>query len=185
MTKAFEQSVFGRSELDVKAAIALGSNLGDSNKIITDAIAVIDTAPGIQVAGRSHLYKTAPVGPPQPDYINACITVSTTLSPRNLLHKLLDIEGQYGRVRKERWGARSLDLDLLLYGDRIIELPGLSLPHPRMHERAFVLVPLMDIAPQWSHPKLHRTIEQLFTHLAQQKLLTGVDRLVSYESQTV
>ena len=209
MTEAFEKLVFGGSDRAVQdtvllknaaaisprnaaaisprnaAAIALGSNLGDSAQILTNAITVIDTVPGIQVTARSHLYKTAPVGPPQPDYINACITVRTTLSPRELLHRLLAIESQFGRVRQERWGARSLDLDLLLYGDRIIAAQKLSVPHPRLHERPFVLVPLMDVAAQWPHPILNKTVEQLFTRLDQQGLLTGVEKLMSYESQTV
>lgn len=167
------------------AAIALGSNLGDSRQIVVDAMSAIAQIAGVQLDERSHLYKTAPVGPPQPDYINACITVKTSLSPRDLLYRLLATESQFGRVRKERWGARSLDLDLLLYGDRIIEAPRLSVPHPRLHERPFVLVPLMDVAPYWQHPVLHKTIEQIFRSLSEQGLMTGVERLISYESQTV
>ncbi|MGC1219250.1 MAG: 2-amino-4-hydroxy-6-hydroxymethyldihydropteridine diphosphokinase [Phormidesmis sp.] len=172
----------------VSAAIALGSNLGNSQQILLNAMTVLDTVPGIRVSARSHLYKTAPVGPPQPDYINACITVQTSLPPRDLLHRLLAVEQQFGRVRKERWGARSLDLDLLLFGDRIIAAPKLSIPHPRLHERPFVLVPLMDIAAHWLHPVLHQTVEQLFTQLVEQGLGNGVEKIaraVSYESQTV
>lgn len=169
----------------IQAAIALGSNLGHSEQILTNAITVIDQRPGVHVSARSHFYKTAPVGPPQPDYINACITVETNLSARALLQRLLSIEGQFGRIRKERWGARSLDLDLIFYGDRIIDAPKLSVPHPRLHERAFVLIPLMDIAPQWQHPVMKRTVKQLTEQLSDQNLLTGVERLVSYKSQTV
>ena len=167
------------------AAIALGGNLGNSEQILSAAIEVIDSAAHTVVIARSHFYKTAAVGPPQPDYLNACITISTRLSPRALLHQLLAIESQFGRVRKEKWGPRSLDLDLLLYGDRIIEAPLLSVPHPRLHERPFVLVPLMDVAAQWRHPILNKTVEQLFAQLAQQGLLTGVTPLMSYESHTV
>ncbi|MEL6939581.1 MAG: 2-amino-4-hydroxy-6-hydroxymethyldihydropteridine diphosphokinase [Cyanobacteria bacterium J06598_1] len=163
------------------AAIALGGNLGDSQQILSNAITVIDTVPGIQVLARSHFYKTAPVGPPQPDYINACITVETNLSPRDLLHRLLAIESQFGRVRKERWGARSLDLDLLIYSDYIIEAPRLTIPHPRLHERPFVLIPLMDVAAHWQHPILHKSIEQIVAELSQQERIAGVERLVSYE----
>lgn len=169
----------------IQAAIALGSNLGHSEQILTNAITVIDQRPGVLVSARSHFYKTAPVGPPQPDYVNACITVETNLSARALLQRLLSIEGQFGRIRKERWGARSLDLDLIFYGDRIIDAPKLSVPHPRLHERAFVLIPLMDIAPQWQHPVMKRTVKQLTEQLSDQNLLTGVERLVSYKSQTV
>lgn len=168
----------------IRAAIALGSNLGHSSQILANAITVIDQSPGIQVTLRSHFYKTAPVGPPQPDYINACIAVETCLSARELLKRLLLIEHQFGRVRKERWGARSLDLDLIFYGDRIITAPNLSVPHPRLHERAFVLIPLMDIAPEWQHPALKKTVQQMIETLSTQNLLTGVERLVSDESQS-
>ncbi len=169
----------------IPAAIALGGNLGNSEQILSAAIGVIGSAAHTAIVARSHFYKTAAVGPPQPDYINACITISTSLSPRDLLHRLLAIENQFGRVRKEKWGPRSLDLDLLLYGDRIIEAPQLSVPHPWLHERPFVLVPLMDVAAQWPHPVFNKTVEQLFSQLAEQGLLTGVEQLISYESQTV
>ena len=149
----------------VQAAIALGGNLGDSQRILSEAVQAIDAAEGIRVLVRSHLYKTAPVGPPQPDYLNACIVVKTMLSARSLLHQLLSIENQFGRVRQERWGARSLDLDLLLFGEQIIDSPGLTVPHPRLHERAFVLVPLMDVADQWQHPIFGKTIAQLLNDL--------------------
>ncbi|MEL6882226.1 MAG: 2-amino-4-hydroxy-6-hydroxymethyldihydropteridine diphosphokinase [Cyanobacteria bacterium J06607_10] len=191
MSQLFESQFDFSGALDpMGAAIALGSNLGDSRQILLDAIQAIDTSAQISVTARSHLYKTAPVGPPQPDYINACITVTTSLSAWELLYRLLSIENQFGRVRKERWGARSLDLDLLFYGDRTIDLPQLSVPHPRLHERPFVLIPLMDIASQWQHPTLHKTVEQLHHQLVAQGLMTGVKRLTchestSYESQTV
>ena len=191
MSQLFDgQFDFARSLARTSAAIALGSNLGDSRQILLDAIQAIDTSAQISVTARSHLYKTAPVGPPQPDYINACITVTTSLSAWELLSGLLSIDNQFGRVRIERWGARSLDLDLLFYGDRIIDLPQLSVPHPRLHERPFVLIPLMDIASQWQHPTLHKTVEQLHHQLVAQGLMTGVKRLTChestpYESQTV
>ena len=155
------------------AAIALGGNLGNSQRILSDAIAVIDRVPAIEVSARSHFYRTAPVGPPQPDYINACILIKTALSPMALLQQLLAIENQFGRVRQVRWGARSLDLDLLFYGDRTLNILGLTVPHPRLHERPFVLVPLMDIAPDWQHPVLAQTTEQLLAQLS----TTGVERL--------
>lgn len=174
------------AEASACAAIALGGNLGDSQRILLDAIASIATIPAVSaILAQSHLYKTAPVGPPQPDYINACITIQTTLPPRQLLHQLLAIENQFGRVRKERWGARSLDLDLIFYSDRIIQSLGLTVPHPRLQERPFVLIPLMDVAPNWQHPVLYKTVAQLTEQLAQQNLLTGVHRLPAYQSQTV
>ncbi len=158
----------------VRAAIALGGNLGDSQRILPAAIAAIDREPGIGVIARSPLYKTAPVGPPQPDYLNACVVVETVLAPRSLLHQLLAIETRFGRIRQERWGARSLDLDLLLFGEQIIDLPGLTVPHPRLHERSFVLVPLKDIASDWPHPIFGKTIAQLLAQLP----VDGVERLV-------
>ena len=155
------------------SAIALGGNLGDSPRILSEAITAIAQVPSIEVTARSHFYRTAPVGPPQPDYINACILIETSLTPMALLHQLLSIENQFGRVRQVRWGARSLDLDLLFYGDRTLDLLGLTVPHPRLHERPFVLVPLMDIASDWQHPVLNQTTEQLLAELT----TTGVKRL--------
>ena len=156
-----------------RVAIALGGNLGDSQRILSEAIAVIDQTLSIDVIARSPFYRTAPVGPPQPDYINACITAQTSLSPVALLHRLLSIENQFGRVRQERWGARSLDLDLLFYGNRQIDISGLTVPHPRLHERSFVLVPLTDIAPDWQHPILRQTTAQLLSKLS----TAGVEQL--------
>lgn len=158
----------------VRAAIALGGNLGDSQRILSEAMTAIDTESGIAVIARSPLYKTAPVGPPQPDYLNACVVVETVLSARSLLHHLLAIETRFGRIRQERWGARSLDLDLLLYGEQIIDLPGLTVPHPRLHERSFVLVPLSDVAPDWPHPIFGKTITQLLAQLP----VDGVEKWV-------
>lgn len=145
----------------VRAAIALGSNLGDSIAIVESAIEAIARVPGVQLIERSHLYKTAPVGPPQPDYINACVLVYTLLPPETLLSVLLEIERQFGRVRQERWGPRLLDLDLLLYGNRMVNTPTLQLPHPRMRDRAFVLWPLAEIAPDWVEPVTLRTMKDL------------------------
>ncbi|MEM8502839.1 MAG: 2-amino-4-hydroxy-6-hydroxymethyldihydropteridine diphosphokinase [Cyanobacteria bacterium P01_D01_bin.1] len=179
-------SYFSKTDSDrtpkIPAAIALGSNLGDSQQTLLSAIEVIDNAMHMSVTRRSHFYKTAAVGPPQPDYINACITIETDLSPRQLLCELLAIEKQFGRVRKERWGPRSLDLDLLLYDGHITDTPGLTVPHPRLHERPFVLIPLTDIAPNWQHPIFHITVEQCLTKLSTQSAAQGtygVERIVN------
>jgi 2-amino-4-hydroxy-6-hydroxymethyldihydropteridine diphosphokinase len=139
-----------------RAAIALGSNLGDSPQILRSALATLNASPQIAVAIASRFYQTVavtlPGAEPQPDYINGCALLSTSLSPQALLDRLLEVEAQFGRVRYERWGARLLDLDLLLFDDLVIEQPGLQIPHPRMTKRAFVLVPLAEIAADWIDP---------------------------------
>lgn len=157
----------------VLAAIALGSNLGDSLTILESALVTLGQVPGIEVVVRSPWYQTAPIGPPQPDYLNGCALLRVELLPHKLLETLLQVESQFGRVRQERWGARSLDLDLLLFDDLILETPTLTLPHPRLHERAFVLVPLADIAPDWVEPVSQKAIAELVQRLD----CSGVRRL--------
>jgi 2-amino-4-hydroxy-6-hydroxymethyldihydropteridine diphosphokinase len=117
--------------------------------------------PGITVTSQSSWYRTAPVGPPQPDYLNGCVILELQLTPHDLLQTLLSIEQQFGRERRERWGPRTLDLDILLFDNLIIDTPTLQIPHPRMTERAFVLVPLAEIAPDWIEPKSGCAIAQL------------------------
>ena len=147
--------------METAYAVALGSNLGDSEQIIEEAMVRLDQLDGMRLKVRSHLYKTAPVGPPQPDYINACAVFCTVLSPEHVLQVLLTTEASFGRIRRERWGPRTLDLDLLFYGDQVVDTPKLTLPHPRMHERAFVLVPLAEIAAHWLHPVRLQTVKEL------------------------
>ncbi len=144
-----------------KCAIALGSNLGDSRNILEAALETLATTPDITVEARSSWYQTVAVGPPQPNYINGCALLQVQSFPQQLLETLLGIEIKFGRVRREHWGARSLDLDLLLYDDLILNTPTLQLPHPRMRERAFVLVPLAEIAPNWLEPVSGKVIAQL------------------------
>ncbi|AFY85899.1 MAG: 2-amino-4-hydroxy-6-hydroxymethyldihydropteridine pyrophosphokinase [Chroococcidiopsis cubana SAG 39.79] len=142
-------------------AIALGSNLGDSLAIVEAALATLAEMPEIAIAAKSSWYRTKAVGPPQPDYINGCAVLQVQLSPQELLDILLATEAKFGRVRQERWGARTLDIDLLLYDDLILDTPNLTLPHPRMRERAFVLVPLAEIAPNWIDPVSGKAIATL------------------------
>ncbi|MBE9010946.1 2-amino-4-hydroxy-6-hydroxymethyldihydropteridine diphosphokinase [Pseudanabaenaceae cyanobacterium LEGE 13415] len=144
----------------MKYAIALGSNLGDSRSILESALSRLEP-----VIARSSWYQTKavtlPNSPPQPDYLNGCAIVETDLQPLELLAKLQQIEAEFGRIRYQRWDARTLDLDILLVDDVIFQTETLEIPHPRMSDRAFVLVPLAEIAPDWKHPKLHCSIVQL------------------------
>lgn len=142
-------------------AIALGSNLGESLLILENALVELANTPGVELIARSHWYQTKPIGPSQPDYLNGCALLAVELTPETLLKTLLEIEAKAGRVRGERWGPRTLDLDLLLYGDLILNTPDLQIPHPRMHERAFVLVPLAEIAPDWIEPVSRKAIATL------------------------
>lgn len=136
-------------ERPVAAYIGLGSNLGDPRVQVCRAIEALARLEDCTLCGRSSLYGTTPVGPmPQPDYVNAVVSLTTRLTPLGLLTALQGIEHDHGRVRDgTRWGPRTLDLDLLLYGDLRLRLPDLVLPHPELANRAFVLVPLAEIAP--------------------------------------
>jgi len=149
------------SQSAAQAAIALGANLGDCRATLEAALAALDASPGVRVLARSRWYRSAPVGPPQPDYVNGCALLAVTLEPEALLERLLATERRFGRVRGERWGPRHLDLDLLLVGDQRLASPRLTLPHPRLRERAFVLVPLAEIAPAWIDPISGRSVADL------------------------
>ena len=132
----------------VRAFIGIGANIGNRRETLLRAVERIDGAPSLRVVSQSTLHETDPVGvTDQPRFLNGVIEVETDLEPRDLLDRLLEIEQEFGRRRSRRRGPRTLDLDLLLYGDRIIEEPDLQVPHPRMHERDFVLEPLAEIAP--------------------------------------
>lgn len=156
-----------------QAAIALGSNLGDSQAILTAALQHLAQVPGLVLKAQSHWYRTPAVGPPQPDYLNGCALLETHHSPSALLEILLQVEVRFGRVRRERWGPRRLDLDLLFYDQLILETPALQLPHPRMRQRAFVLVPLAEILPHWVDPVTGQAIAELVKTVD----CTGVYRL--------
>ena len=133
-----------------EALLALGGNLGDIRVTFDDAVAMLCDGGQTRLLARSSDYKTPPWGvADQPPFVNRCIAVETSLSPRELLARAQEIEGAFGRDRKneQRWGPRTLDIDLLVYDDVAMTEPELTLPHPRLFERAFVLVPLNDIAP--------------------------------------
>ena len=132
----------------VRCALALGSNMGDTRAILDEAVRRLDASPGIAVLERSSDYRTAPWGPiPQDDYRNICLVIETTLTPQRLLHRCLEIETELGRVRDVRWGPRLIDIDVLTYSRQSVAEPDLELPHPRMADRAFVLIPLAEIWP--------------------------------------
>lgn len=134
----------------VRAALGLGSNIGDRHGFLADAIATIGSTPGIAVVGVSPLVESAPVGGPvQQDYLNAVVVVDTTLTPDALLALAQRCEGEAGRERRERWGPRTLDVDLLAYGELTTDDPVLTLPHPRAVERAFVMVPWAVVDPHF------------------------------------
>ena len=145
------------------AYIALGSNLGDRRALLHQGLALLGSLPGVDLLRTSSIYETAAVGGPtgQGCYLNAVAEVQTEIEPAPLLQQLLDIEAQLGRVRAERDGPRTLDLDLLYYGDQITDQPDLILPHPRLHQRLFVLEPLAEIAPGLVHPRLGKTMAEL------------------------
>ena len=128
--------------------IGLGGNLGDPAKNMRQALAILDADPACRVEKVSSFWRTPPWGKTdQPDFVNACAEVSTSLEPEEFLALCLKTEQALKRVRQERWGPRSLDIDILFFGDRSVAQEGLTIPHPRISERAFVLVPLAEIAP--------------------------------------
>ena len=132
----------------MRYVIALGSNLGDPEASVCWAMDAVESRLGSSHSRRSSLYRTEPVGgPEQPDYVNAVIVVEVDADPRDVLRTLHEIEAQQGRVRDVPWGPRTLDLDIIIAGDTVSDDPDLSLPHPRAHERAFVLVPWHEVEP--------------------------------------
>ncbi len=150
------------------AYIGLGSNLGDRRRNLESALGALRKTTGIEVVAVSVLIETEPEGPPRQDrYLNGAAMIRTKLSPRGLLQAMLEIESAHGRDRmvERRWGPRRVDLDLLMYADRIIDEPDLVVPHPRMHRRTFVLAPLAEIAPDAVHPVLGVTIRALHERL--------------------
>jgi 2-amino-4-hydroxy-6-hydroxymethyldihydropteridine diphosphokinase len=150
------------------AYIALGSNLGHRAAHLQQAVEDMGALPDTRVVAESKVYETAPApgsAPGQGLYLNAVVQLDTSLEPHALLDALRDIEEQHGRQRREKWGPRTLDLDILLYDDQVIDTDALTIPHPHMHERPFVLEPLCDIAPDAVHPQQHRTAQELLRDL--------------------
>ncbi len=145
------------------AYIGLGSNLGDSRRILEQAVVAVGRLSAVRIAAVSSVFVTVPVGGvEQPEFSNQALRVETDLRPRELLTVLLDVESRFGRTREVHWGPRTLDLDLLLYDDSVLNTPDLILPHPRLHERGFVLAPLLELAPDLRHPATGETIRDLY-----------------------
>lgn len=150
--------------------LALGSNLGDRCASLKTAIAALK--PSVNVLGESPIYETPPWGyANQPAFLNMAVQAETELAPLELLAFLKGIEAQMGRVTSFRYGPRQIDLDILFYNSLVFETPSLFIPHPRLHERAFVLVPLADLAPNLRHPVLGRTVWEMLTGLDQSSIL--------------
>ncbi len=146
--------------------LLLGSNLGNRKEILDKAIQLLSQKVGL-IVSQSKDYETKPWGmTDQPDFLNLAIAIHTNLEPLEILKQTQAIENQLGRVRKEKWGARLIDIDIMFYGNEIINEPGLKIPHPLLQERDFVLTPLAEIAPNFVHPGLGKTVSELQELLA-------------------
>lgn len=164
----------------MKAYIGLGSNLGERETLLKAAIAQLAQLPETRLGSVSSLYDTAPVGElDQPNFLNAAVQLETGLTARQLLWNMLLVERRLGRVRHvaRRYGPRTIDLDLILYGDLIIDTPELRLPHPEFHRRAFVLAPLAEIEPRLVHPVLGLDLTELLERVEQRPLVRRMSRL--------
>ncbi|CAN5822200.1 2-amino-4-hydroxy-6-hydroxymethyldihydropteridinediphosphokinase [soil metagenome] len=146
-----------------RAYVGLGANLGPREVTLLRAVDLLAGEPGIEVLAVSQLRETDPIGDTdQPEFLNGAVSVETTLAPRELLDALLRVERELGRVRDgTQWGPRTIDLDLLVYGDEIVDEPGLRVPHPRLHERRFALEPLVELEPELTIPGLRPVSELL------------------------
>jgi 2-amino-4-hydroxy-6-hydroxymethyldihydropteridine diphosphokinase len=156
-----------RTPIAVTTYLGIGANLGDREKNIRSALAALSAIDGITVTRVSSLLENPAVGGPadSPPFLNAAAEIKTTLGSHALLHHALEIERRIGRIRKQKWEPRLIDIDLLLFGDQIISSQELVIPHPLMHERRFVLEPLSQIAPEAVHPALQMTIVGLLQNL--------------------
>ena len=152
-------------------AISMGSNLGNRLSSLRKAILLLKKE-GFNIIKTSDVFETPPFGVSnQPRFLNACLLIDTETNPADLLEKLKKIENEVGRVRRFRWGPREIDLDIIFYDEKVIDGPSLKVPHPHMHERPFVLIPLKQISPQWVHPILKKTVEQMTEDLPECDIL--------------
>lgn len=147
---------------EVIAYLGLGTNLGDRQANLREALRLLTQGPGLRLLHCSQVYETEPWGvTEQPRFLNCVAEVEASLEPEPLLARCKEVEERLGRVPGPRWGPRLIDVDILLYGDEVVELPDLEIPHPRLHLRAFALVPLAELAPSAVHPVLGRNIGEL------------------------
>ena len=157
------------------AYISFGSNVGDRKKHIEDAVEILKTDSSIEIKSVSSLYETEPVGYEEQDwFINGVLEIETELSPHELLRFVKTVESKVGRRKSIRWGPREIDLDILLYEQECINTPDLVIPHPRMQEREFVLIPLVEIAPDVVHPVFRKSVELLLKDLPQKKVVKRI-----------
>jgi 2-amino-4-hydroxy-6-hydroxymethyldihydropteridine diphosphokinase len=155
------------------AALALGANIGDRLAAMRRAVSAIGDAIGA-VSAKSSVYETPPWGRvDQPRFLNACLVVATDLPPLDLLAAVKKIETDIGRVRRAHWGPREIDIDIIFYGDMVVDAPGLKIPHALMHMRPFVLIPLADAAPDWRHPDSGRAVRELLADVSTE----GIERI--------
>jgi len=155
-----------RTAEDRPILVALGASLGDRLQQLTDAVQRMSRAEGMRVVRASAVYDTAPAGGVATErFLNAAVELTTELSPLELLNTLQHIETALGRTRRQRWEDRTIDLDLVLWGRKMVELPQLRIPHPELHKRRFVLQPLTDLAPDVVHPALGKTMQALLEEL--------------------
>ena len=146
----------------INVFLGLGSNVGNRGPNLHAAVGLIEKNIG-KIAKKSHVYETQPWGEPNQDpFYNQVIMVNTTYDPREILDRISRIERELGRERKEKWGPRVIDIDILFYGKRLVRDKGLEIPHPELHKRAFVLVPMMEIAGEYVHPVLDKQIDELY-----------------------
>jgi 2-amino-4-hydroxy-6-hydroxymethyldihydropteridine diphosphokinase len=156
----------GRRRKEEKVFLSLGSNVGRRPNFLRQALRLLRSEPDLRVARVSHLYRTSPVGySAQREFLNGAVELRSRLAPRDLLERLRGIEMRMGKATPFRNGPRVIDIDLLLHGRRVVRSRGLTVPHPRMHARRFVLAPLAEIAPQALHPLLRRTARRLLAEL--------------------
>ncbi len=156
------------------AAIALGSNLGDSERTLDAAVDALAALPGTALLRRSVWHRTTPVGPSSPTFLNGAVLLETALAAHDLLASLHEIESRLGRIRTERWSARTLDLDLLYLGDEVHSSPTLRLPHPAAFYRRFVLDPLVEISPDWVDPIRQASVRELRARLLDRPLCVAI-----------